>query len=41
MTNTAASLSRFDTLLNNNESSNMYFSASMSIFLIAALLLGN
>ena len=40
MANTAASLSGFDTILNNNKSSNVYFSASTSTFLIAVLLLG-
>ena len=40
MANTAASLSGFDSILNNNESNNIYFSARASIFLIAILLLG-
>ena len=41
MAHTVASLSGFDTILNNSESSNIYFSASTLIFLIAVLLLGN
>ena len=41
MANTAASLSGFDKILNNNESHNIYFSASALTFLIAILLLGN
>ena len=39
MANAAASLSGFDTILNNNKSSNIYFSASALTFLIAILLL--
>ena len=39
--NTVASLSGLDTILNNNESSNIFFSAGVSIFLITVLLLGN
>ena len=38
MANTVASLSRLDTILNNNESSNKYISASALTFLIAVLL---
>ena len=41
MANTGASLSEFDSILNNNECSNIYFCASPLIFLIAFLLLGN
>ena len=41
MANTVASLSGFDTTLNNNESNNIYFSTSTLIFFIAALLLDN
>ena len=41
MANTVASLSGFVTILNNNESNNIYFSVSASISLIAVLLLGN
>ena len=41
MANTAVSFSGFDTILNKNESNNIYFSASASIFLIADLVLGN
>ena len=39
--NTAVSFSRLDTILNNNESNSMYFSARVSIFLIADLALGH
>ena len=39
MANTVASLPGFDTILNNNESSSIYFSASALTFLIAVLLL--
>ena len=35
MANTAVSFSGLDTILNNSESNNMYFSARASIFLIA------
>ena len=35
MANTAASLSGFDTILNNNKSSSIYFSTSALTFLIA------
>ena len=35
--NTADFLSGVDTILNNNESNNIYFSANASTFLIAAL----
>ena len=41
MANTTVTFSGLDSILNNNESKNMYFSASASIFLIADLLLGN
>ena len=41
MANTAASLPGFDMILNNNESSKIYFSARTLIFLIVDLLLGN
>ena len=34
MANTAASLSGFDTILNNKESNSIYFSASASTFLL-------
>ena len=38
---TANSLSGVDTILNNNESNNIYFSTNASTFLLAALELGN
>ena len=41
MANTAVSLSEVVDILNNKESISIYFSASTSIFLIAALELGN
>ena len=41
MANTVASLLGFDTILNNNESSSIYFYSSTLTFLIAVLLLGN
>ena len=41
MANTAVSLSGVDTIFNNNESNQMYFSASTSTFLITVLELGN
>ena len=37
MANTAASLSGVTLILNNNESNNIYFSASVSTFLIPTL----
>ena len=40
MANTAASLSGVTIVLNNNESNNIYFSASASTFLIPTLELG-
>ena len=41
MANTMVSLSGVVDILNSKESNNIYFSASISIFLIAALELGN
>ena len=41
MANATVSFSGLDTILNNSESNNMYFSARASIFLIAGLVLGN
>ena len=41
MTNTAASLSGFDMILNNHKSSNIYIAVSALIFMITTLLLGN
>ena len=41
MATTAASLSGVTVILNNNESNNIYFSASGSTFLIPTLELGN
>ena len=41
MANTAVSLSGVNTILNNNKSNSIYFSANASIFFIADLLLGN
>ena len=41
MANTAVSFSGLDTILNNNESNNMYFSARVSIYFIANVVLGN
>ena len=41
MANIAVSLSGVDIILNSNESSNTYFSAKASTFLIANLVLGN
>ena len=41
MANTAVSFSGLDTILNNSESNNMYFSARASISVIANLVLGN
>ena len=41
MVNTVVSLSGLDTILNNNESNSINFSASTSILFIADLLLGN
>ena len=40
MANTAASLSGMTVILNDNESNNIYFSASASTFLIPILELG-